>query len=165
MQAGSSIGTSLTHKFANTLSLRQDSTWNPADDTEEMIQAGLCFMESVDGVGRRVVRNITTYLIDNNLAYTEGSVNEAVNYATYTFRTAMEISVGKKGFAGTTNAAAGIAVNTLGLLVDETIITAYRSLSFELITDVLEISLEIAPVIPINFVKNTVHLVTIPQGK
>lgn len=164
MQAGSPIGTSLTSKYANTLSLRQDSSWNPADDAEEMIQAGLCFMENVDGVGRRVVRNVTTYLIDNNLAYTEGSVNEAVNYSTYTFRNSMEISVGKKGFAGTVNAAAGVAFNILGLLVDEEVITAYRSLSFELITDVLEVSLEIAPVIPINFVKNTVHLVTIPQS-
>lgn len=164
MQAGSAIGESLTHKYANTLALRQDTSWNPADDAEELIQAGLCFMETIDGVGRRVVRNITTYLIDNNLAYTEGSVNEAVNYATYTFRTEMEISVGKKGFAGTINSAAGVAVNTLGLLVDAEVLVAYRSLSFELITDVLEVSLEIAPVIPINFVKNTIHLVTIPQS-
>ena len=164
MQAGSAIGTSLTHKFASTLSLRQDSSWNPADDAEELIQAGLCFMENVDGVGRRVVRNVTTYLIDNNLAFTEGSVNEAVNYSTYTFRTAMETAVGKKGFAGTINAAAGVAYNILGLLVDAEVLTTYRSLSFELTTDILEVSLEIAPVIPINFVKNTVHLVTIPQS-
>jgi len=163
MQAGSSVGTALTYKFANTLSLRQDSTWNPTDDTEEMIAAGLCFMENVEGVGRRVVRNITTHLTSNNLAYIEGSVNEAVNYSVYTFRNSMEFAVGKKGFAGTVNAATGIAVNILGLLVGENVITAFRSLSMELLTDVLEVSLEIAPVLPINFVKNTIHLVTIPQ--
>lgn len=165
MQAGSPVGTSLTYKYANTLSLRQDSSWNPTDDTEEMIQAGLCFMEHVEGVGRRVVRNITTHLMSNNLAYIEGSVNEAVNYSVYTFRTAMEMAVGKKGFAGTVNAATGVSVNILGLLIDEGIMTAYRSLNFELLVDVLEVSLEIAPVIPINFVKTTVHLVTIPQAK
>jgi hypothetical protein len=163
MQAGSPVGTSLTYKYANTLALRQDTSWNPTDDTEEMIQAGLCFMENIEGVGRRVVRNITTHLTSNNLAFIEGSVNEAVNYAVFNFRSAMEVSVGKKGFAGTINAATGIAVSILGQLVDESIIVAYRSLSMELLTDVLEVSVEISPVIPINFVKNTVHLVTIPQ--
>lgn len=163
MQAGSAVGTSLTYKYVNTLSLRQDTTWNPTDDTEEMIQAGLCFMENVEGVGRRVVRNITTHLTTNNLAYIEGSVNEAVNYCVYTFRNAMELAVGQKGYTGTLNAAKGTAVNILGLLVDEGIAVAYRSLNMELLTDVLEVSVELAPVIPINFVKNTVHLVTIPQ--
>lgn len=163
MQAGSTVGTSLTSKYVNTLNLRQDSTWNPADDSEEMIQAGLCFMENVEGVGRKVVRNVTTYLIDNNLAFTEGSVNEAVNYCVFTFRSALEWAIGRKGFGGTVNAATGIAVNTLGLLVDEGIAVAYRSLSMELLVDVLECSVELAPVLPINFVKNTIHLVTIPQ--
>jgi hypothetical protein len=163
MQAGSAVGTSLTFKYGNMLSIRQDSTWSPEDDTEEMIQAGLCFFENVEGAGRRMVRNITTHLTSNNLAYIEGSVNEAVNYSVYNFRTNMEMAVGKKGYAGTMNAAKGTAVNILTLLVAEGVMVTWRSLSFELITDVLETSVEIAPVIPVNFVKNTVHLVTVPQ--
>jgi hypothetical protein len=128
-----------------------------------MIQAGLCFMENVDGVGRRVVRNITTHLSSDNIAFTEGSVNEAVNYAVYTFRTAMEYAVGRSGFAGTVNAATGIAIGILGELKDENILVATGGLNIELIVDVLETSVEMAPVLPINFVKNTIHLVTIPQ--
>ena len=163
MQAGSAVGTALTYKYVNTLKLRQDSSWNPTDDTEEMIQGGLCFMEYVPNVGRRVVRNITTFLQSNNLAFTEGSVNEAVNYAVFSFRGSMEMSVGKQGFAGTVNAATGTAINLLGLLVTEGVLTAYRSLNMELLADVMEVGVEIAPTIPINFVKNTIHLVTIPQ--
>jgi hypothetical protein len=163
MQAGSPIGTPLTRKYANVLSLRQSTSWNPTDDSEEMIQAGLCFMENVDGVGRRVVRNITTHLSSDNIAFTEGSVNEAVNYAVYTFRTAMEYAVGRSGFAGTVNAATGIAIGILGELKDENILVATGGLNIELIVDVLETSVEMAPVLPINFVKNTIHLVTIPQ--
>lgn len=163
MQAGSSVGTSLTFKFMNVLSLSQDSTWNPTDDAEEMIQAGLCFAENIDGVGRRVVRNITTHLTTSNLAFTEGSVNEATNFSVFSFRSNMEFAVGKKGFAGTVNAGKGVAIGTLGLLVDEEILVAYRALFIELIADVMEVSCEIAPVIPINFVKNTLHLVTIRQ--
>jgi len=164
MQAGSPVGTSLTYKYMNILSLRQDASWNPTDDGEEMVQAGLVFAENNDGVGRRVVRNITTHLSSNNLAYSEGSVNEAVNLAVFNFRTQMEFAVGRQGFSGTINATKGIAINTLGLLVDAGIITSWRSLDIELVSDVLEISVELAPVIPINFVKTTVHLVTLAQA-
>jgi len=164
MQSGGPVGQSLTHKYANVLSLRQDTSWNPTDDAEEMIQGGCCFMEAMEGIGRRVVRNITTYLVDDNIAYCEGSVNQAVNFAVYSFRTNMEWAVGKQGFAGTINACKGLAIGTLGLLVDEGILVAYQSLDIELIVDVLEVSIQIAPIIPINFVKNTIHLVTIAQS-
>jgi len=164
MQAGSPVGTSLTYKYMNVLAIRQHSSWNPTDDSKEMIDAGLAFAENVDGVGRRVVRNITTHLTTSNLAYTEGSVNETVNYAAFNFRTNMEYAVGRKGFSGTINAGLGIAIGTLGLLVDEEILVAYRSLDIETALDVMEVSCEIAPIIPINFVKNNLHLVTIRQS-
>lgn len=163
MQAGSPVGTSLTHKFANVLKLRQNSSWNPVDDAEELIQAGLCMFEVIDGIGRRVVRNVTTHLTSSNLAFTEGSVNEAVNFAVFNFRTAMETMVGKAGFAGTVNAAKGLAVNQLGLLINVALV-AWRSLDIQLILDVLEVAVEMAPVLPINFVANTIHLVAVPQS-
>jgi len=162
-QAGSPVGTSLTWKYMNVLKLRQDSSWNPVDDAEELIQAGLCMMEVVDGVGRRVVRNVTTHLIDSNMAYTEASVNEAVNYSVYNFRTTMEEMVGQSGFAGSANAAKGLAVNILGLMVGVSLV-AWQSLDVQLVLDVLEVAAQIAPVLPINFVTSTLHLVTIPQS-
>jgi hypothetical protein len=163
MQAGSDVGTPLTYKYEDSLAFAQDSSWNPTDDSEEMIQAGLMFAESVEGLGRRWVRNITTHLSSSNLAYTEGSVNEATNYATYNFRTAMEIAVGKKGFSGTINGAKGVAIGILDSLVDEEVLTQWRSLNIDSVLDALEVGAEIAPVLPINFVKNTMHLVTIRQ--
>lgn len=163
MQAGAPVGTSLTFKYANVLAIRQDSSWNPVDDAEEMIQAGVCFLENVEGVGRRFVRNVTTHLSSNNLAFIEGSVNNAVNFACFNFRTNMEFAVGKRGFAGTINAAKGVALGTLGLLVDSLILVDWRSLGIEMAVDVLDVEVEMAPVIPVNFVKNTIHLVTIRQ--
>lgn len=162
-QAGAPVGTSLTFKFMNVLSFRQHSSWNPTDDAEEMIEAGLCFLQQVEGVGRRVTRNITTHLSSDNIAFTEGSVNAAVNFAVFNFRTAMEYAVGKRGFAGTLAAARSVAVGTLSDLVDATVLTSFRALSLSLEVDVLEVSVEIAPIIPINFVKTTVHLVTVAQ--
>lgn len=163
MQAGSPVGTSLTHKYMNILGLRQHSSWNPTDDAEEMIQAGAVFGENVDGMGRRVVRNITTHLSSNNICFSEASVNQAVNFAVFNFRSAMESAVGKRGFSGTLAAARGVAVGTLGKLVDEDVITSYRSLTMELILDVMDVSVEIAPIVPINFVRTTVHLVNLAQ--
>lgn len=163
-QAGSPVGTPLTFKIPNVLDFHQDDSWSPVDDAEEMIQSGLMFMEEVDGIGRRWVRNITTHLSSSNIAFTEASVNQAVNFAVYNFRTNMEVSVGKKGFSGTINAAKAVALGTLGLLVDQEILTQYRGLSVDLVVDVLEVSVEIAPVIPINFVRNVLHLVTVRQS-
>ena len=163
MQAGSSVGTSLTNKYENSLNFIQHSSWNPTDDGEEMIQAGLLFAEYIEGQGRRWVRNVTTYLTSDNLAFTEASVNEAANYATYEFRTELEYAVGRKGFAGTINATKGIAIGKLDALVLEEILVTWRSLGIELVLDVMEVGVEIAPVIPINFVKSTIHLVAIRQ--
>ncbi len=163
-QAGAPVGTSLTFKYADVLAFRDSSTWNPTDDVEEMIQAGLCFLENVEGVGRRFVRNTTTHLSTSNIAYTEGSVNQAVNFAVFNFRTALETAVGKRGFSGTLSATKGIALNILSQLVNQNIITAFRALTMELVGDVLDVSVELAPIIPINFVRTTVHLVTIRQA-
>lgn len=161
MQAGTSVGTSLTFKYANTLGIYGNSDWHPQDDADEMIAMGLLFLETVDGVGFRWKRNITTYLIDSNLAYTEGSVNEATNYAAYNFRTQMESVVGAKGFTGTVQAADAEARGILTLLMDDAL-TAWRSLAIELTLDVMEVDVEISPVIPVNFVKSTLHLVSTP---
>jgi len=145
------------------LSIGQDSTWNPTDDAEEMLAAGLCFGEVVDGIGRRVVRGITTHLTSANIAYTEQSVVEAVSYSVYNYRSQMETVVGRKGFAGTVTAAHGEAIGILGLLVGVALV-AYRSLQTSLTLDVIAQAVEIAPVLPVNFVKSTVHLVAIPQS-
>lgn len=163
MQAGGGIGLPLTHKYLNTLKLSQDSSWNPVDDAEELIQAGLVFGETITGIGRRVVRNVTAHLTTSNIAYVEGSVNQAVNYAVYNYRTQLETAVGKKGFSGTLTAAYGEGKGILASLVGVALIT-WRALMMSLTLDVIESSVEIAPVLPVNFVKSTVHLVTVTQS-
>jgi hypothetical protein len=163
MQCGARVGTPLTHKYINALAISQDNTWNANDNAEEMIQAGLCFAETIDGVGRRIVRGITTHLTTSNIAYTEASVNEALNYSVYNYRTTLEIFVGKAGFAGTVTAARGGALQALELLLGVSLI-AYRSLILSMTLDVIETAVEMAPVLPVNFVKSTIHVVTVSQS-
>lgn len=164
MQAGSTVGTSLTRKTADVLEVKQDSSWKPTPtgDASDMILSGLWFMEN-SRVGRRCVRNVTTYLQSTNLAFTEASVNEAANFAVFNFRNALETIIGKPGFAGTLAAGKAAATNILNQLVTEGTIVQWRSLSMTLNGDTLDVSVEIAPITPINFVKATVHLVTVTQ--
>jgi hypothetical protein len=161
MQAGSPVGTSLTRKTMNAVSISEDSTWSPMNDSNELIGYGLWFAES-HRTGIRCVRNITTYLTSNNVAFVEASVNEAANFAVFNFRNELEKLVGKKGFSGTVNAGRIGAAQILDLLVEQGTLVQWRSLQLELNVDTLAVSVEIAPVIPINFVTATVHLVTLP---
>ena len=161
MQAGSSVGTSLTFKYANVLeTVGDDSTYTVVDDGNELIESGLCVLEKVPNIGYRWLRNNTTHLADNNLAYCEASVNEAVNFAVYELRKALETFVGKNGFSGTVNAALGVAVGILGELVAVGAITSYKNLTIELADDVMTVDVEIAPIVPVNFIKTTLHLVS-----
>jgi hypothetical protein len=161
MQAGAPVGTSLTFKYPNVLDvIGDDTTFTVRDDASDLIQSGLCVLEKVPNIGHRFLRNVTTHLIDDNLAYVEASVNAAVNFAAYELRTALEIAVGKPGFAGTVNAALGVSVGILGQLVGAGAITAYRNLTIELTDDVMTVDVEIAPIIPVNFVRTTLHLVS-----
>lgn len=159
MQAGSPIAEPLTFKRPLFTDIRQDDSWNPEDDFEEMIDAGLMFAEKKDGIGIRWVRSVTTYLADDNVVFTEMSANESANTAVFELRSGLEIKVGKRGLVGTVAAIKGLANDILSRLIDDEIIFAYRSLSVEQVGDVFPVSVEIAPILPINFIPITVHLV------
>ena len=161
MQAGSSVGTSLTHKFLNVVTVTgNDSEYTIRDNADELIQAGLLAAEYVPNTGYRWLRNVTTHQIDDNTAYVEASVNEAANYAIYEFRRRFEAIIGKKGHARTANQALADAVGILGQLVDEEILTNWQNLTIELAGDVMTVDVEMAPIVPVNFVKITAHLVS-----
>lgn len=159
MQAGSAIGEPLTFKRPYVDDIRQDSSWNPEDDYEEMIDNGLFFAENKDGIGIRVVRSLTTHLADDNVVFTEMSANEATNYATYEFRRRLELKIGKRGLGSTVATIKGLANGVLADLVTDEIIVAYKSLQVEQVGDVFPVSVQMAPVLPVNFIPITVHLV------
>lgn len=159
MQAAAEPAEPLTFKFAEVLDVIGHSSYNLVDDSDEIIDSGLLALDKVQGTGFRWLRNVTTYLIDDNLAYVEASSNQAVNITTFDLRVALEEAVGKKGFAGTINAAKTLAIAKLNEKVDDTVITQWRNLSLSFDSDQLEVDVEIAPVGPVNFVKTTLHLV------
>lgn len=160
MQSGASVGEPLTWKYINLLGVvGNDASYTVIDDLDEMIQSGLFTVEPVPNIGWRWARGVTTYLIDDNLAYIESSTNHAVNLAVYEFRKTMEAVVGRKAFDGTVAAAMGYAVGILGELLKLGYIVGWQNLSITLEGDVMTVDVEIAAVVPVNFVKNTLHLV------
>lgn len=158
MQAGSAIGEPLTYKHPTCTDIRNDSSWDFVDDIDELIDAGAMVYEKVDGVGIRCVRSITTHLADDNLVFCEMSANESLNTSIYNFRRVMEVKIGTRGLAGALGAMKGLANDTMGRQVDDEIVAAYRSITIEQIGDVFPVSMELAPIGPVNFIPVTVHL-------
>ena len=159
MQAGAALSEPLTRKVVNVLGIQQDSSWNPKDDSDEMIQAGLWFMESVTGIGRRCVRNVTTHLSTDNIAFVEGSVNHVVNQISKELRATGEESVGRPGDPTAVQTARNRIAAKADVMVSVGTMVAWRSLSLELNLDVLKVNIEVAVASPINFVPISIFLV------
>jgi len=159
MESGVFPGTPITQRFVNVLEFAGDTSYTPTDDGDDLIESGVMLLERVPNRGVRWLRAVTTHLIDDNIAYVERSTNKAVNYAIREFRRRLEFIAGKPGFAGTLNAAKSAAIQVLGELVDLGAITSWQNLTLELASDVLDVDVEIAPVVPVNFVRTTLHLV------
>lgn len=161
MQAGTSVGEPLTNKVPLVQDVRQSASWTTEDYGDELIDSGLMFLEKVDNEGIRWLRSITTHLADDNPVFSEMSANAAANEAVYRLRRVLQQRIGRRGLATSVGAIKGIAVDELNKLADpvEGVIVSWRNLTIEQVGDVFPISVEIAPVQPINFIPITVHLV------
>jgi hypothetical protein len=169
LQAGAPIGEPLTFKFGNVLGLSQPgNTWSPRSitDSNTLLQAGVLFMEPVDGKGFRFVRDLTTYLFDDNLIFTDRNVNYAVNTVSYELRTELEQRfTGLRALPATVGAMREAAVAKLEALRDAGVIVdsfdearnqplyAYRQLSIRVRGDVAFVRVAVSPVTGIAFIE------------
>jgi hypothetical protein len=174
MRAGvSEVAEPLTHKFLRTSGITQDASWDPADitDANELIIGGVLFAESIDGLGTRWVRDLTTHVQDDNLAFTEGSVRDAVRFTAYGLRTMLVNKfTGKKAAPATAESAKDASASYLELLRGQNIIVdstdpatgatirAYHNLKVIINGDILKVNVGIFPVPGINFTLNEIFL-------
>jgi len=105
------------------------------------------------------VRSLTTYIADDNVVFSEMSANESANTAVFRLRTNLDRRIGSRGLRGTVAAIKSLANDELSRMRDEEIIVDFRNLQVEQVGDVFPVSVEIAPVLPVNFIPITVHLV------
>lgn len=174
MRAGMpEVGEPLTHKYIGTYGMRQDSSWDPLDRTDAnlLIQNGILFAETIDGKGTRWVRDITTYVIDDNMAFMEGSVRDVVRYVSYGHRTILEDRY--TGVKAKPTNAAGIKdtgceyleqCRSQNIIVDSTdprtgaFVKAFHNYRVNISGDIATIRVEIFPVVGINFQLNDIYL-------
>jgi hypothetical protein len=136
-----------------------------------MIINGVLFAERIDGVGTRWVRDLTTWVADDNLAYSEGSIRDAVRFVAFGLRTTLvERFTGKKAAPSTIANVKDAAATYLELtrqddiIVDSTdpttgeTVKAYHNLKVTSSGDTVRINVGIFPVPGINFQLNDIFL-------
>jgi len=166
------VGEPLTHKYLKAFAITQDTSWDPRDrtDANQMIAGGVLFAEFVQGKGIRWVRDLTTYLKDDNLAYMEGSTRDVVRYVAYGLRTTLEDRF--TGVKGSPANAASIKDTAVAYLdacnADNIVVTSlndngetvpgYEQLRVTISGDIATIKVMIYPAVGINFQLNDIYL-------
>lgn len=165
--SGTAPGTPLTNKTLNIRGL-ETVIRNPTD-TDPLIQSGVLVVEATKS-GFKPVRSISTWLANNKFNRVEQSCGAATDFAIRNLRDAVGVIKGSRGDPLILQRAITIATTALnalsvpqpegpGILVGDKNSPPWQALSAKLIGDVVAISVQISPVIPVNFVPITVSLV------
>jgi hypothetical protein len=168
MQSGATVGTPLTYKLVRANNIVCRNTYLDTLDkntSNELLMNGCLFTEKVTGKGFRIVRNLSTYLSTDNLAYTDRHVNYELNFMSYDLRTFIEDKfVGEKSTPATAASIKSAVIskldyykNSLEIIVNsQDPITgkpqnAYKDLKITISGDICTIRFEIFPAVGINY--------------
>jgi hypothetical protein len=67
-------GEPLTHKFLNATAIKQDSSWSPELNGDELLLAGLFMAQNLPGRGIRIIKGVMSYTQTDNDALVEESI-------------------------------------------------------------------------------------------
>ena len=160
--AQNDVATPVTYK---TISANSIATRYTESEKEQLVQAGVMVVEEVPQ-GRRIVRGITT--VQDPSAFTEDPMKEysivrIKDYITDNVRTILETTyIGKKGISGVESQMQSSIASVLGKLKEAQVINGYQNIVVQKDqTDpkVFNVSYQIAPVSPINWIFVTQYLV------
>ena len=168
--AASAPGASLTNKAISVAGL-QFLAANPSD-TDTLINAGILCID-LEPTGFMVVRDISTWLQNNNYNRVENSCAAAVDYVTATVRSALDVLRGGPVSPRSLAQALNIANTTLtnlakaapvgpGVIVGDANSPAFSNLQATAQGDVIGVSFQCSPVIPDNFI--TVGISVVPYA-
>lgn len=165
--AGVNPGTSLTNKSVKVRGMERNLR-NPTD-TDQLIEGGVLCVENTN-TGYKVVKFISTWLVNDNYNRVEVSTGVAVDFVVRNVREAVDVLRGEKGGPLLLSRAVSIADSTLrklatpepqgpGVLVGDAENPAYRNITASLDGDVVAISFQCSPVVPANYVTVTMYAV------
>jgi len=164
---GVNPGTALTNK---TLKIRgiERVLRNPTD-TDQLILGGvLCIEDTAKGF--KVVKSITTWLVNSNYNRVEVSVGVACDFISRNVRNILDNLRGKKGSPALLSEAVSRVDSTLrelarpepmgpGVIVGDKINPAYKGITASIEGDVLRVEFQASPVIPVNYIPVVIHAV------
>lgn len=167
MFSGVNPGTPLTNKAIKVRGLERDLR-NPTD-TDELILGGVLCLENTDQ-GYKVVKSISTWLINTNYNRVEQSCGVAVDFVARNVREALDVLRGAKANPLVLSRAVSITQSTLaelaraepqgpGVLAGNPESPAFRNIQATIEGDVLRVEFECSPVIPVNYVLATIFAV------
>lgn len=167
------VGEPLTYKYIKTSQLSQDNSWTPRSrtDVNKLIQNGVMFAETAPG-GIRWVRDLTTYIKDDNIAFMDGNTREAVRYIAYDLRQTLEDRfTGLKATPATVSSIQAAVLAKMSdyrnqnIIVDSldpetlsTTVPGWRNLRVFIDGNVATIRIEIFPCVGIVFELNDIYL-------
>lgn len=167
MFSGVNPGTPLTNKAIKVRGLERDLR-NPTD-TDVLINGGVLCLENTDQ-GYKVVKSISTWLVNDNYNRVEQSTGVAVDFVARNVRQALDVLRGTKANPLVLSRAVSITESTLrelardepqgpGVLAGNEASPAYRNIKASIEGDVLRVEFECSPVIPVNYVLATIYAV------
>jgi ribosomal protein S5 len=165
--SGVNPGVAMTNKTLKVNSLERDLR-NPTD-TDVLIPAGVLCVEDTDE-GYKVVQSVTTWLSNQNYNRVEVSVGVALDYTVRSLRRSLDALRGQQATPLNLARAVTLADSTcrllaqpapagIGVLVGDATNPAYKNITANLAGDVIAVSLQVSPVLPINYIPITVFAV------
>lgn len=167
MFSGVNPGTALTNKSIKIRGIERNLR-NPTD-TDILINGGVLCVENTKK-GYKVVKSITTWLVNNNYNRVEVSVGVACDFTSRAVRDAVDDLRGAKGSPSLLADAISRVETALrqlavpepmgpGVLVGDKLNPPYKNITAALSGDVLRIEYQASPVIPANYILLVMHAV------
>jgi len=166
--AGSNPGTPMTNKALKIRGIERNLR-NPTD-TDRLINGGVLCIENT-AKGFKVVKSITTWLVNQNYNRVEVSTGVATDYVSRSVRDKLDDLRGAKGSPTLLSEAVSRtdtilkelakseAQGGMGVIVGDATNPAYKNITATLSGDVVTVSFECSPVIPANYIAVTIHTV------
>jgi hypothetical protein len=165
--SGVNPGTALTNKTVKVRGLERDLR-NPTD-TDQLINGGVLCVENTNS-GFKVVKSISTWLVNDNYNRVEVSTGVATDFVARNVRQALDILRGERGNPIVLSRAVSIAESALrelarpepqgpGVIVGDKANPAYKNITASLEGDVLRVEFQCSPVIPVNYIPVTIFAV------
>jgi len=160
-QTSQAVGIPLTNKKLPVVSTTQHATLDP-QDPESAITAGIVVVNQSFWFGaaaHKVERSISTYTQNpDSLFFSEISVVHAVNTVRRDLVAYLAEQVGSAISADSINALRTLTEQRLDKHIREAILTGYKDLSVTVADDKAQVSVDLQPTLPLNFITITFNV-------